>query len=213
MPPTTEPQINNIWASTTPAAAAGTVEFLTLPSGQTCRVRRIGIEGMIEAGLLTEGDSLMAIVDEKHVKRARNNEGKNPKVKDLSDRASAVEIMRNPEMLKKVVFFVDQTLPVVVVEPSIRAHFKILSPAKNQGDLPETAMIPIEERDAGFVYTDQVGLEDKMFIFQYCVGGTRDIETFRTQSADAVAGVDDGEGVRGPSERPSRNRDKRSGRR
>ena len=214
MPPTNDGQtVNNVWASATPATAVGTVEFLTLPSGQTCYARRIGIEGMIEAGLLSEGDSLMAIVDEKHVKRARENAGKNPKVQEVSDQAQAMEIMRNPEMLKKIIFFVDRTLPVIVTEPSIRPPFKILAPATTPGVLPDTEMILPDDREEGCVYTDQVGLEDKMYLFQYCVGGTRDVETFRAQSDAAVAGVVDREGVQSAPRRGSRNNKQRQARR
>lgn len=216
MPPTNDGQqaVNNVWATAAPASAAGAEpEFTTLPSGQTCWIRRIGIEGMIEAGLLSEGDSLMAIVDERHIKRARNNAGKNPQVQEVADEQMARNLMRDPKMLAKIIFFVDQTLPVVVVEPTVRSHFRILQPSNVPGELPDTVMIPAKEREPGAVYTDQIGLEDKMFIFQLCVGGTRDIETFRTQSDAAVAGVGDGAGVSRETQRPAGNRRQRQGRR
>lgn len=216
MPPTNDGQqaVNNVWASSAAASAAGAEpEFTTLPSGQTCWIRRIGIEGMIEAGLLSEGDSLMAIVDERHIKRARNNQGKNPKVQEMADEEMARSLMRDPKMLAKIIFFVDQTLPVVVVEPTVRSHFRILQPSNVPGELPDTEMIPGREREPDAVYTDQIGLEDKMFIFQMCVGGTRDIETFRAQSDAAVAGVVDGADVPRETKRPSRPRGKRAARR
>lgn len=208
MPPTNDQQVvNNVWASQ--PSHTGEVEFLTLPSGQTCHARRIGLEGMIEAGLLSESDTLLAIVDDKHIKRVRNVQGKNPKLQDQVSEVNAREIMKDPAMLKKIVFFVDSTMPVVVMDPVVRTHFKILGPAEKEGDLPNTELIPFAEREQGVVYTDQIGMEDKMFLFQYCVGGTRDLESFRAETNAAVAGVDDGEGVSRETQRPPRRRNNR----
>lgn len=52
-------------------------------------------------------------------------------------------------------------------------------------------------REPGRAYIDQISSEDKMFVFQYVVGGTRDIETFRAQSAAAVGNVQNGKAVPG----------------
>lgn len=44
-----------------------------------------------------------------------------------------------------------------------------------------------EERDPEFLYVDEVEMDDKMFIFQWAVGGTSDVEQFRAEQAAAVS--------------------------
>ncbi len=55
----------------------------------------------------------------------------------------------------------------------------------------EPTVLPVpaegEERDPEALYVDDVDFDDKMFIFQWVVGGTRDLEQFRKEQA---AGVD-----------------------
>lgn len=46
-----------------------------------------------------------------------------------------------------------------------------------------------EERDDDAVYVDMIEMDDKMFIFQWAVGGTSDLEEFRKQSSATVDAV------------------------
>lgn len=46
---------------------------------------------------------------------------------------------------------------------------------------PELHPVPEGERDPSLLYVDEVDMDDKMFIFQWAVGGTRDLESFRQQ--------------------------------
>ena len=56
---------------------------------------------------------------------------------------------------------------------------------------PEIKMTPNDptSRVAGVVYADQVEMEDKLFLFQFVVGGTRDLERFRKESDDALGSL------------------------
>lgn len=187
------PKTNNVWRNTAPADS---VEFLTLPSGQTCSARRIGIESLLATGLLGEADSLTAYVDQKHIKRVN---GKEPEV----DVSSA---MKDPKTLQQIVLLVDRITPFIVADPTVRSHVEDI-------DGGGTRNIPEAERDTEAVYTDQIPLEDKMFLFNFAVGGTRSADRFLGQSADAVAGVADVTDVpRTSSDRP-RPRRKRAPRR
>jgi hypothetical protein len=198
MPPTRKFKANNVWAQ---QAILGSAEQLTLPSGQTCLAKRIGMDGMLEAGILGEADSLTAYVGRKHVRRVRGAKGTPD-----GEQVNISSVMRDPEAIKAMVFLMDRAVPLIVVDPKVHLHFEFL-------DNGQTKMIPVEDREPGEVYTDQIGFEDKAYLFQYAVGGTRDLERFRQQSADAVAGVDNGEDVSVPAERSTRDRSSASRRR
>lgn len=47
-------------------------------------------------------------------------------------------------------------------------------------------------REEDRLYVDEVDFEDKSFIFQFALGGTRDLEAFRAESAAYVADVQNG---------------------
>jgi len=52
-----------------------------------------------------------------------------------------------------------------------------------------------EDRDPEKLYVDEIEMDDKMFIFQWAVGGTSDVEQFRKEQAVAVSSVPAGEAV------------------
>jgi hypothetical protein len=198
MPPTDLPQgtVNNVWGS---SVAEGTTVFLTTPSGQTCHAERMGLPGLVKAGVLGEADSLTAFVDKKHIKRVRGGKG----VED-HDEVNMESILKDPDQLGKIIMLVDRTLPLVVKDPIVRKHFVDLDKPDEGGNL--TRRIPDDERESGVVYTDQIGLEDKMYLFNWTVGGTADAERFSDQTAGAVATVEHGQGVPRSTKRASRSK-------
>lgn len=92
----------------------------------------------------------------------------------------------DPEKLKSVLTLFDNILVYCVVEPAV---------------LP----VPTEgvTRDEDLLYVDEVDMEDKMFIFQYAVGGTKDLEKFRAEQAAALVGVPAKPVVARPAKRTS----------
>jgi len=82
------------------------------------------------------------------------------------------ELGSSPEMLSQVIEFANAALVHCVVEP-------VVSP------VPEFGMM----RDPDLLYADDVALEDKVFIMQWVVGGTSDLERFRQEQAAAMAPV------------------------
>lgn len=151
------------------ANGVGTLEDLTVPSGQICLVRRPGLEGLMKAGVLRNVDNLSALVNERHIKK--NKKGSSPSV-------NVDSVMRDPQALENIMHTVDKAVCFCVVKPEI-----VMAP----NDV--TSRVP------GVVYTDMVDIEDKMFIFNYVVGGTRDLETFRGGLDESVGGVAAVEGV------------------
>lgn len=163
----------------------GTMELtpVTVPSGQRALVRRPGMEGLIGAGVLMEVDHLTALVDRKHVKRIKSGQG-------FTDEINTASLMKDPGELDKIMKIVDKTIPYIVVRPEVRLHFRELEDDTLQALSAEERE---EQRNAGFsgVYTDQIDLNDRMFLFTFGVGGSSDLERFRGESEKAVGGVDD----------------------
>lgn len=182
MPPTT-PQQDSTTVNKDPYAPTawgnsevGGLTDLTVPSGQLCLVRRPGIEGLLKEGVLRDIDSFTALVNTKHVERVKGKKGKpSDRAKKSKDTTAdeIAELLKDPDKMVNVMHTVDRVVCHVVVKPSIQ-------------------MTPNDptSRKAGVVYADMVELTDKMFIFNFVVGGSRDIERFLDESQGAVGDLD-----------------------
>lgn len=151
----------------------GGMEDLRVPSGQLCLVRRPGMEGLMKAGILHNVDSLSQIVNEKHLKRVA---GKKSNEIDMSS------LMEDEEGLAEVMHVIDKVICHCVVKPEVH---------RTPND--------VTLRRPGVVYADMIDLLDKMAIFNFVVGGTRDMESFRSGLDELVGSVEAGEGVHDPS--------------
>lgn len=171
MPPTAVPQDHKRKKSQqqedkyapTVWGTGGGLEDLVVPSGQMCLVKRPGVQNLIEAGVLRDIDTLSAIVAEKHIKRV---EGEDPDIDTDS-------LAQDPEAIVNVLHVVDRVVTYCVVKPEI-----LMTPND-----------PTSRKD-GVIYADMVDIEDKMFVFNYAVGGTRSVEQFRQGSVAPVGSVD-----------------------
>ena len=136
---------------------------LVFPSGQVALVRRPGLQGLLKEGILHNLDTLTPFIEE-HSAAAN---GRKPKAGP-----SVAEIMADPKAVDQLMHVLDRITTSCVVQPEIK-------------------MTPNDptSRVAGVVYADQVEMEDKLFLFQFVVGGTRDLERFRQESADALGGL------------------------
>jgi hypothetical protein len=168
---------NSVWASSDPTGA----EFeLTTPTGQTCRAKKMSIEAMLAAGLLAEADAITAAVS-KHMKKARPG-GKQPK-KDAEPDIDVPSLMKDPKAIGDLVQMLDTIIPHVVVSPIVKLHYK----TQTVGKTTVTKMLTEEQRseiraeqpDQVIVFTDQIGLEDKMFLFDWSAGGLGTMLAFR----------------------------------
>lgn len=189
---------NNVWGSTAPE---GQEEELTLPSGQTCIVRKVSIEGMIEAGILAQADSLTALVDQ-YTRKVKGG-----KVQDGTPVLDE-KIMGDGQAMKLMIEMADRSLPSIVVSPPVRLHFS----ERKVGKTTVTKKLTEDERETirsaapGTVFTDQIGLEDKMELFEFGVGGLKGFSSFRGQSGDDVGSVVPLNGPADKAKRRSRNR-------
>lgn len=162
---------------------------LLLPSGNTCLVKRPGVQGLIKAGLLDSLDSLTSIVQVDHID-----------ANDPKKMAAAVSGMAaDPQRISDALEVVDKAICFAVVAPKV--FRPVVLGADGNPELLEGKEIPLpdDKRDPNRTYTDEVDEEDKMFIFQYLVGGTSDVESFRKESKAMLGGVPDGQNVPVPS--------------
>lgn len=155
------------------SGGVGGMEDLTVPSGQLCLVRRPGMEGLMKSGVLHNVDSLSQVVNEKHLKRVQGK-GDEPDTQEIN----MSSLMSDPQALEEVTYVIDKVVCHCVVKPEVH-------------------MTPndVTRRVQGVVYADMIDLVDKMFIFNFVVGGTRDLESFRGGLGAALGGVEAVEGV------------------
>jgi len=215
MPPTQQP-INDVWGQ----SKLTETQFLTLPSGQTCQAKPIGMEGVLQSGIMGAADSLTAYVGKEYIRKVRGARGKAD-----AEELNVQMLMKDPSALGRIVLMVDTITPLVVTEPEVIRHFVDVEVDGKQDTrkISEADRVCREcgvmrkdhdtERDrhdwTSAIYTDMIGMEDKMFLFHFALSGVRDVESFREAASAAVGTVEDGEGVSvqaEPTGRPSSKR-------
>lgn len=143
---------------------------LLLPSGKTCLARPAGVEAFLSAGMIP--NSLM-----KSVSSALAKPGQKPEEMDMAELMA--DMSDDPKMLQDVFAMADNVTIHCVVEPTVH-------PA------PDSE----EDRQADLLYVDEVDLEDKLFILNFGMGGSRDLEAFRSATTGGVGPVPPSQDVR-----------------
>lgn len=161
------------------------VQFLdlTCPSGQLCQVRWAGVQHLIAAGVIENVDTITAMVDQKHLKRvagkARTDAEKAGQLMPDGSVIDTGSMMKDPAQVGRVFELIDKVVMHMVVQPAI-----IPVPDDPTGRLAPDAILSQSR-----VYIDMIDLADKMFIFQYAVGGGTDLDQFRKQFNQGMGGV------------------------
>lgn len=139
-------------------------QLVELPSGRVVRVRMPGMQAFLRANLIPNEllPIVMASVDPTDPKAANDDDLK--------------ALQRDPKMLIKLSDAMDDIFRYCVTEP----QFQPL-PSNADGDPDETL------KEQGVLYVDLVDLEDKTYIFNIAVGGTRDLEQFRQEQLASMA--------------------------
>lgn len=134
--------------------------LVVLPSGKAVEIKKtVGITDMAADGLIP--NSLMSTISKMIEKGA-------PKAAE--EEISKV-LTEGPETIASMYAMVDAAVVKMVVKPRVKP-----TPSDD------------EEREIGdWIYADQVGEEDKMFLFGIFTGGTDDVAQFRKESTAELA--------------------------
>ena len=148
-----------------PTAWGGSAyEDLSLPSGQLCLARRVGIQGLLEAGIIHDIDPLMGLVSQ-HEDRMQGKPAK-------SEEDTIMELLKDEGKTASLFHMLDRIVCHVVVKPHV-----------------EMTPNDITRRKDGVVYTDMVDMGDKMFIMQWAMGGAQAVAGFRDKYQELVGSV------------------------
>lgn len=147
---------------------------LTVPSGKTALVRTVGMEAFLQKGLIPNSLRDIAL---------QAIQGKKPQEMKTAEMSI--------EQIENMVELFDSVTLYCVIKPDV---FPV--PRWDEEDVEAGnclaehvgEVVPIAQREPA-LYVDMVDLEDKMFIFQFACGGTRDVESFRAEYARSLERV------------------------
>lgn len=163
-----------------------------LPSGNIAKIKRPGMEKLLSAGVLP--DRLTPIAME----AVRKGEGGMP----TDDEKVMEEFLQDSNAVSEIFMAFDRVTAMCVVEPKVRLHQYTQEDVELRG-IPANRLgqeIPEEDRDEDILYTDEIDMDDKSFIFQYVVGGSSDLESFRQEHSEAMADLQSGQDLGVPTE-------------
>lgn len=152
-----------------------------MPSGNVAKIRIPGLPVLMAQGLIA--DSLMPMVN---AAIEQGKSGKAAKKAKTTDREVA-EMMRDPRKFEDMMDTFDKVLVACVVEPKV-IYYKYTESSAPAEDMIDK-VIPVDIRDDEALYSDEVDMDDKSFVFNLVSGGTRDLETFRRQQSQSMAGL------------------------
>jgi hypothetical protein len=126
-------------------------EFVT-PSGQRCRIKKLGLTELVESGLQDKLNTLQGVVN----KKMGTAKGAPPKAVDPQ------ALLKDKNTMSNFMGLVDDILVLTVTAPHIEY-------------VPDNPGL----RKPGVVYVDMVDLMDKVAIFNESVGGLQALAAFR----------------------------------
>lgn len=137
---------------------------LRVPSGALCQVRKPGVTGLIEAGVLDSVDQLTSLVQTEHI---------GPKMPGAATKA-VKDFAAQPRQVAAGLDLVGKVVIWVVVQP------KLYDPAAC------SAQELADHMAAGHVSVKKIDLLDQVFIMNWAVGGSADLRTFREEFQEFV---------------------------
>jgi len=168
------------------SGGVGETFTLPLPSGNVATVTRPGLESMLTSGDIP--DSLLGLA------QASIDKGQGKKTEAELDDQAVADIAEDPSKWLPMLDAVDRIAARLIVEPKVEY-------AKWQIDgSDEWEVIPEEDRFEGILYTDELSLDDKFFVFDFACGDSADLERFHAEHAGRVERVLDRDEVQGSSE-------------
>lgn len=145
---------------------------LQVPSGKTCKVRRKPMDSFIRRGIIP--NSLLPIV-----RAAIKGEDMDKMEMGDLDEQQVIDMFA----------LYDAVVCDCVVAPKVYPIPHYTAKDAAEGRCSEEVVgkeIDIEDRNQDFLYVDEVDQDDKVFIYNFVTGGTRDLESFRSEQAAAM---------------------------
>lgn len=186
------------------ASSSNAVEELEVPSGNVALVRRVGPEAFLGTGIVP--DTLTPLVDE----AVRDKKGLPPEkvaamLEDDLDTLPAMIDMMNRVVAYAVVQPKVQNVPECIAEVEIKKGKSVtkgvcgasVSEMVHRKDEDNYHEFVEPERDPELLYADEVDLQDRVFIMNFAVGGTRDLARFRSEHSESMARISDEQDVAG----------------
>lgn len=166
---------------------------LTLPSGQRCQARRVGVEGLIDAGLLDSLDELTSLVQTEHVQPKSKaiparSIASTPKITAADTDAATKALAADPERLGTAFSVIDKLVVYIVVQPTLWVDYKMKI---KDNEAKDGLRI---ETDDEFAHRQEIAaktsatpvrrvrLEDKMELLNWVMGGVSNLKNFRQGS-------------------------------
>lgn len=179
-------------------------EEIELPSGNVALVRRPGMESLFAAGVLP--DELTKLAMEQVRKAERGGAPDDFKKKGQAAQEVAIDndmlekFMQGENAIADIFEAFDKITVMCVIKPTCLYHRRRKVDDRGQQVVDENNKavwedIPYDERDEDILYSDEVDIEDKTFIFNFVVGGSRDIASFRNEFGNALATIQPREDV------------------
>lgn len=149
---------------------------LEVPSGNVCLVIRKPLDTFLKEGRIP--NPLLPIV----MKAVGGDVSEDDLKAELNDYVESAK--EKPEVAQDMITSMTELVDAVVIDCVLEPR---VSPALLAG----------EEYDEDILYVDEVDMDDKMFIFNFVVGGAGDLERFREGQASVLedlhdSGVDEG---------------------
>lgn len=158
---------------------------------------------LLAAGVLDSFDSLTALVKTEHFDRIDIAQSADPEAAMAKIAAGVSKLAESKEALLDGLGMVDKIVAHCVLEPAV-----YLAPPEGEEWTPEQ----VDALESGAaVFVGDVDLDDKMFIMQYEVGGTTDLEEFRKGTGQLMGSVEGGSDVPRPAKRVPARRSSSSG--
>jgi hypothetical protein len=171
-------------------SSARTPVELELPSGNVCLALNKGMKAFLDDGVVP--NSLIPIVQQA-ITGAET--GKSPAEMMASAGSEETVLLDMLVMMDGVLVACVKQPPIaaapvaVVPDPDAEEEGATKTVVVQWGDSITQADGQVIERDEEVLYVDDVELEDKMFIFQWAVGGTDDVEQFRSEFTSTLEGL------------------------
>lgn len=155
-----------------------------LPSGNVALVRQLSPTAFLESGMLP--DPLSAVVH----KAIHDGKGLNPK--------QLQRVMADPKQVTAALELFDRVLAYVVIEPDISMP-PTCTECGEYANKPQHSgqadghRYREGEREEGVLYADQVVMDDKVYIFNWCLGNTIALKEFREQQEGTMESLQNGQ--------------------